>query len=531
MTEPIIAQDAPPSDLAAIRVVPLVPLYEDWMEDSRDSLDSICKYAQQQGVFVYRPCTRRASAIHVNRNEILARLIESGYPFTHVFWWDSDMIAPEDTLVRLLNHKVDIVAALCTTRSEPPLPNARMWDSNTKRWEELWQWPNELMSLDGGGIGTAVTLHSLHALQQVAEVYLQCLYERDVWRMPKKLVKTVSEARLKLFDKHPNAHWFRWLPPADGAGENGEDMTFCWLAQRYAGLKVYVDPTINPGHIGKYAYSIKDFIVHRDRVMEQAAAEGRLTIREKSHLNPIENAGKQLIEIHRRMVCAANGHDFSMPKVDQQFVETGKISVLIPSRGRKELLEKSIESLLSNATGELEVLVRLDDDDPVELSMNGNSSRVFVAKGARFGYRLLHEYYNEMAAKATGDWLVLWNDDAVMETHGWDEKIRAVGGGLKVLNATGPLNLFPIFTKKLYDLLGHVSLQTHCDSWLQVVSRMNGIEQPVDIRINHLRETIDDERKSESLAAYSVTSPEFYARQYQAKLYEDVKKVKEALVQ
>jgi hypothetical protein len=39
------------------------------------------------------------------------------------------------------------------------------------------------------------------------------------------------------------------------------------------------------------------------------------------------------------------------------------------------------------------------------------------------GYDSLHEYYNELASKATGDWLMLWNDDAVMETEGWDEKI------------------------------------------------------------------------------------------------------------
>lgn len=441
------------------------------------------------------------------------------------------MIAPEDTLVKLLKHNVDIVGALCTTRHMPPVPNARMWDEKTKHWEEIWQWPDGLLPLEGGGVGTGVMLVSADAIKAVAEVYFQCLYEKDIWHMPKRKVKEVSAARCELFDKEPNAYWFRWLPPASGAGENSEDMSFCWLAQRYAGLKVFVDTSVQPGHVGQYPYGIKDFIAYRDDAMAKAAAEGRLTVRDKDNQSPIEVSGKQLIEVHRRMFCAANGHDFPMPKVEQAREETKKVSVMIPSRGRPELLEKSIDSLLSKAKGEVEILVRFDEDDEsrVKLNLNGNGPRVATFVGPRFGYRLLHEYYNELAKKATGDWLVLWNDDAVMETDGWDEKVHACGGGLKVLNSTGPLNLFPIFTKKLHDLLGHVSLQTHCDSWLQVVGRMNGIEEKVDLKIKHLREEIEDNTKQESLGTYSVTSPEFYSRNVQSKLYLDCEKVKEAL--
>jgi hypothetical protein len=165
-----------------------------------------------------------------------------------------------------------------------------MWDDEVQRWEELWQWPEGLLDLQGGGVGTAVLLTSLHALQLVAEVYFQCMHEKDVWGMPEDKAKQVSVERLKAFDIYPNAWWFRWLAPENGTGENGEDMSFCWAAQRYVGLKVYVDTTIQPGHIGDYEWGIRDFIEHRDEAMAKAKAEGRLKTRMKGHLSPIDYA-------------------------------------------------------------------------------------------------------------------------------------------------------------------------------------------------------------------------------------------------
>jgi hypothetical protein len=52
---------------------------------------------------------------------------------------------------------------------------------------------------------------------------------------------------------------------------------------------------------------------------------------------------------------------------------------------------------------------------------------------------------------------------------------------LKVLTAPGELNLFPIISRPLYELLGYISPQVHSDSWLQAISRVNGIEQTVDL--------------------------------------------------
>lgn len=272
------------------RVVPLVPTHGRPMLESVQSLEAMCRYAASKGYQIYRPSYRTGSAVHINRNMLLADLLKSRVPFTDTFWWDDDMNGPEDTLVRLIEHDLDIVGALCTNRQRPTIPCARMWDEEVQRWEELWQWPEGLLDMNGGGVGTAVLLTSLNALQKMAEVYFQCMHEKDVWGMSDERAAAVSAERLKSFDIYPNAMWFRWLAPSTGSGENGEDMSFCWAAQRYVDLKVYVDTTIQPGHYGIKSYGIPDFIEHREDAMERARAEGRLKYRHKTHLSPIDQA-------------------------------------------------------------------------------------------------------------------------------------------------------------------------------------------------------------------------------------------------
>lgn len=271
--------------LSKFRVVPLMPIRDNPHAEATEALDEMCRHAAKAGVTVFRPSRRRGSAVHLNRNLMIADLIQSRQAFTHVLFMDDDMTPPVDAITRMLAHNVDIVGALCTCRQDPPIPNARMWNDETEVWEELWSWKDGLVEV--GAIGTGLMLISLHALQQVAEVYFQCLYEKEVFGMPEERAKEMSAARVAAFDKYPNAWWFRWLPGLSGAGENGEDISFCWLAGRYAGLRVHADTSIRPGHLGKYPYSIEDFLARREEAMERARKEGRLKV-VAEHCNPIE---------------------------------------------------------------------------------------------------------------------------------------------------------------------------------------------------------------------------------------------------
>lgn len=168
------------------------------------------------------------------------------------------------------------------------------------------------------------------------------------------------------------------------------------------------------------------------------------------------------------------------------------ISVLCPSRNRPGLLERSLRSLRETASdpSRLEMWAGIDPDDPVDwLSLDAHC--YFAPE--RFGYMQLHRYYNEMARLATGQWLLLWNDDAVMRTPGWDEIIAGQSPDqLLWLEAnhhcTG--NLFPCWPKAWSDAMGHVSLSANVDRWLSEIARAVGRERRVPVLVYHERADI-----------------------------------------
>lgn len=267
-----------PADFPIVAV--LVPSYDTPHPRCYDGLLEMMRYTtEQKAAVVFRPNIIFSSVVHWTRNQLIAQFIKTGEPFTHVLFVDDDIEVPKDCLVKMLSHKKDIVSAICTRRTSPPIPNVRMWSEELGSYTELWQWKEGLIEVDA--IGTGVMLISLEALQKIADAYFQCRYERDVLGMPDAVAKKISEERVKLFDTTGDAWWFRFLPPPSGAGECGEDVSFCMVAKKYAGLSIYADTTIVPLHWGDYGYSLKDFIPGRDKAIEKAKAEGKLVPHEK----------------------------------------------------------------------------------------------------------------------------------------------------------------------------------------------------------------------------------------------------------
>jgi glycosyl transferase family 2 len=179
------------------------------------------------------------------------------------------------------------------------------------------------------------------------------------------------------------------------------------------------------------------------------------------------------------------------------------ISVLVPSRQRPELLARSVDSL---GERDLEVLVRVDDDDPrLEdyLTLRG----LDVVVGPHHGYGSLQRYYNELADRATGDWLFLWNDDCLMQTPDWLDIVRSYEGKMAVLNPNTnhdnweiDMNVFPILPRKMVELMGHLSLSPHNDSWIEYVARDSGIMVRVPIMILHDRADLTGQNDDETYA-------------------------------
>lgn len=165
------------------------------------------------------------------------------------------------------------------------------------------------------------------------------------------------------------------------------------------------------------------------------------------------------------------------------------ISLLCPTRGRTASLEASVLSLyeLADCPDEVEILVAADpDEEPGPWLPLAN--RWWTAP-ERYGYGRLHEYYNALAAMASGEWLMIWNDDARMLTPGWDTIIGAQPPAVLWMKANhcGGGNLFPAWPRAWSEALGHVSLVPHVDMWIQHIGQALGCQRNVSVEVFHDR--------------------------------------------
>ena len=141
---------------------------------------------------------------------------------------------------------------------------------------------------------------------------------------------------------------------------------------------------------------------------------------------------------------------------------TPLISVLLPTRGRPQLVRRFLESLLATAEDPdgVEIVLYLDEDDAsADLigELAANVRRVVgprVTMGAANSACLRH---------ASGDILLLANDDIVVTTQGWDTRFRACharfadGVYLAWPNdgfASYRISTFPILARRTCELLG-----------------------------------------------------------------------------
>jgi len=259
----------------------LCPTYRAPEPQMQDSLGQMVQYTRQKDfavVYSGPPCS--ASVVHWSRNWMIAEQLKSGKPWTHILFIDDDIVIEPDTLERLLIHKKDIVAGLCTRRCDPPVPNIRYFDKESGIAKQVWEWPQGQL-IDGVYAGTGLMLLSQNALEQIGQAYFDCLWERDFYGLSDERINKMREVRMAKFDKEKMAYWFRFLPNVAG-DEMGEDMSFCHIAKHYCGLEIYVDTSIMPGHLGSYPFSIRDFMPYRDQCVAMSKEQG--TYKEQSRI-------------------------------------------------------------------------------------------------------------------------------------------------------------------------------------------------------------------------------------------------------
>ncbi len=167
------------------------------------------------------------------------------------------------------------------------------------------------------------------------------------------------------------------------------------------------------------------------------------------------------------------------------------ISVLLPSRGRPDSLRASIDSLLrlAHTRTAVEVLVAADPDDfGTEIAAQEAGARCWVAP-ERYGYTGLHHYVNELAKRAHGEWCLLWNDDMRMQTWNWDTVIRGHRPAIlwPQANHAHHANIAPVWPRAWTDAIGHVSVTSHNDTYLQYLGEALSLHERLPVEVLHDR--------------------------------------------
>jgi hypothetical protein len=179
-----------------------------------------------------------------------------------------------------------------------------------------------------------------------------------------------------------------------------------------------------------------------------------------------------------------------------------KIAILLPTRGRTAALDRSLIGLLEKANDldSIQLLLGLDTDDAVGIKhfqeelvpkLDAMGIHYTAMTFEPMGYSQLHDYVNTLAKNSSADWMFFWNDDAVMETTGWDTEITKYTGEFKLLavhtHNDHPYSIFPIVPRAWLDLIGHLSLHSMNDAWLSQNAYCVDVYQRIEVHVLHDR--------------------------------------------
>lgn len=178
------------------------------------------------------------------------------------------------------------------------------------------------------------------------------------------------------------------------------------------------------------------------------------------------------------------------------------ISILLPTRGRTTQLDRSISSLidLADAPENLQWCLGFDNDDRqsyqyfadnISLKIKSSGGKYSCYEYAPMGYQRLNEYVNDLAHRSSGSWMVFWNDDAVMQTQGWDTTINSYSDKfcLQAFDTHNkhPYSIFPIVPRKWLEIVGHFSKHSLSDAWLSQIAWMLNIIERIPVEVVHER--------------------------------------------
>jgi hypothetical protein len=109
-----------------VSVAICVPSGDTWKAETAAAIQAISLHTIMQGGVPVYLFNRRAAMIAVSRNELVRSVLQYE-GITHIMWYDSDMAAPPNALLRLLAHDKSVTGAFYNRRKHPFEPLGSFW--------------------------------------------------------------------------------------------------------------------------------------------------------------------------------------------------------------------------------------------------------------------------------------------------------------------------------------------------------------------------------------------------------------------
>lgn len=215
------------------------------------------------------------------------------------------------------------------------------------------------------------------------------------------------------------------------------------------------------------------------------------------------------------------------------------ISVIIPSRKRLEGLNDTLFSIFQTADVEninFEIIVKVDFDDidTIDYIKNWDNqfeNITFIVNSRREGWLNMTDYIENMIDISKGKWILNVNDDVIFKTQNWNTILDKCLNEFKIyfIKTNGYPQSFPIYPKKLKEILGHISYTNQIDTYLHRLSMDTGMEAYInDVYIEHDLDLRDETHADKA----KVVRRNFVTRDYHSQSLEfenDIIKINEYL--
>lgn len=207
------------------------------------------------------------------------------------------------------------------------------------------------------------------------------------------------------------------------------------------------------------------------------------------------------------------------------------LSIILPSRKRLEGLHNTLTSIYSlvdinNVNFEIIVKFDFDDTDSIDYIKEWNNQYeniTFMVNSRRQGWLNMVDYVEDLIRSSRGEYILSINDDMVFKTQNWNTLLEPyLKDSFNIIFpfVNGYRESFPVFPRKIFSILGHISLHNQIDTYLLKLGERVGINKYIEeVKFYHdvdLRDKTHED-KAEVVDInfrtrnYHFNSPEFFS--------------------